>query len=198
MRIVVLTLALVVLCAGQARAEWQLKPFTGLTFGGGTTFLDNEHAVGDANIVFGFDGVLLGELIGVEGDLGYGPGFFQSGDHRTVASILVSSSSVTTLTGNIVVALPRRVTEYTLRPYFVVGTGLMHVRSIDPNDVLSVSRTLPAVDIGGGATGFLTDRIGVNWDVRYFHTAGGDAGNFSIGKERLSFWRAVMALAFRY
>jgi hypothetical protein len=198
MRIVVLTLALVVLCAGQAHAEWQLKPFIGLTFGGGTTFLDNEHAVGDPKVVLGFNGVWLGEFIGVEGDLAFGPGFFE-GDHSVATSILVASSSVTTLTGNIVVALPRRVTEYTLRPYFVVGTGLMNVRSISPdNDVLSVRRTLPTVDVGGGATGFLTDRIGVNWDVRYFHTAGGDATIFSIGKEKLSFWRATMAVAFRY
>ena len=197
MRNVLLTLAFVVLSAGQARAEWQLRPFAGLTFGGGTTFFDNEHAAGDPNVVLGFNGVLLGELIGVEGDLGHGPGFFQSGDHKVAASILVTSSSVTTLTGNVVIALPRRMAEYTLRPYFVAGTGLMHVRSVDPNNVLSVSTTSPAVDVGGGATGFLTDRIGVSWDVRYFHTVGGNEGSFSIGKERLSCWRAIMALAFR-
>ena len=198
MRIVVLTLALVVLCAGQARAEWQLRPFAGLTFGGGTTFFDLEHASGKPNPAIGFNALWLGEFIGVDADLGYAPGFFQHGEQSQAASVLVSSSRVTTLTGSLVVALPRRVAEYTLRPYFTVGAGLMHVRSIDPKGVLSISTTLPAVDIGGGATGFLTDRVGIGWDVRHFRSTGGEDRGFSFGPEHLSFWRATMAVAFRY
>ena len=193
MRIALLALALVVFGPVQAQADWQLKPFVGLTFGGSTTFLDLEQAAGDANIVIGFGGVWLGELIGVDADFGHGPGFFQSGDQN-----LVTGSSVTTLTGNLVVALPRRLSEYTLRPYFVGGAGLMHVRINDSNDLLGGASTLPAVDVGGGVTGFLTDRVGLSWDVRRFSSIGGKARGLSIGPEQLSFWRANMALAFRY
>lgn len=197
MRIAALVLVLVVFGPARAQAEWQLKPFAGLTFGGSTTFLDLEQAAGEANLVIGFSGVWLGELVGIDADFGHGPGFFQSGDQS-----LVAGSSVTTLTGNIVVALPRRLSEYTLRPYFVGGAGLMHVRITDSPKVLGGSSTLAAIDIGGGVTGFLTDRVGLSWDVRRFQSVGGMVGGLSIGPEQrpeqLSFWRANMALAFRY
>ena len=193
MRIAVLALTLLLIRSAPARAEWQLRPFLGVTFGGGTTFYDLDHAADDPNLVIGFNSVLIGELIGIDSDLGYAPGFFQSGGQH-----LVARSSVTTLTGNVVIALPRRLTEFTLRPYFVGGAGFMVARINDTNKVLSVSSTLPAVDLGGGVTGFLTDRIGVSWDVRHFRSYGGKARGLSIGREQLSFWRANMALVFRY
>src|SRR5688572_21176527 len=136
MRIALLALALLLLRPAPARADWQLKPFVGLTFGGGTTFLDLEHAAGGPNLVVGFSGVLLGEVIGIDADVGHAPGFFQRGDQ-----LLVARSSATTLTGNVVVALPRRLAEFSLRPYFVGGAGFMKVRIDDPVDVLSVSST---------------------------------------------------------
>jgi hypothetical protein len=113
---------------------------------------------------------------------------------------LVRESSVTTLLGNIVVALPRHLDEYGLRPYFVEGAGLMRVRIDHQLGVLQVENTLPAVDIGGGVTGFLTDRLGVSWDVRHVRSIGGTAGGqgVSFGREQLSFWRAYTALAVRY
>ena len=146
-----------------------------------------------SDLVIGFNGVLLGELIGIDADVGYAPGFFQSGGQH-----LFTRSSATTLTGNVVIALPRRLTEFTLRPYFVGGAGVVQASINDPSKVLSVSSTLPAVDLGGGVTGFLSDRIGVSWDVRHFRSFGGKARNLSFGREQLSFWRANMALVFRY
>lgn len=180
-----------------ARAEWQLKPFVGFTFGGETTFLDLEKAAGTKNVALGFSGLLLGEIVGVEADLGFSPGFFQTGDQD-----LVSSSRVTTLTGNVVVAAPRRATQYTLRPYFAGGAGMMRVRS-EPGEPfgseLRVSATRPALDVGGGVTGFLSRRVGLNWDVRYFHTMGtAPESGLSFGPPKLSFWRVSMALAIRY
>ena len=84
------------------------------------------RAAGSPNVVFGVNGALLGDVIGIDVDFGHAPGFFQSGDQE-----LVRGSSVTTLTGNVVIALPRRLTEYMLGPYFVVGAGLMHARIDD-------------------------------------------------------------------
>ena len=193
MRIAVLALILLLLRPAPASAEWQLRPFLGLTFGGSTTFFDLEQAADDPNLVIGFNSVLLGELIGFDADVGYAPGFFQSGGQH-----LVTRSSATTVTGNIVVALPRRLAEFTLRPYFVGGAGLMQARINDPSKVLGLSSTLPALDLGGGVTGFLSDRIGVSWDVRHFRTFGGKERGLSFGREQLSFWRANMALVFRY
>jgi len=195
MHVRALALALLLFAPAPAAADWQMKPFLGLTFGGDTTFVDLERAAGSPNVVVGLGGVLLGEVIGVEVDFGYGPGFFQSGDQT-----LVRVGSATTLTGNFVVAWPRRMSEYTLRPYFVTGVGLMHVRIDDWLDLLKVADTLPAVDLGGGATGFLSDRVGLSWDVRRFRSVGGrnEGRGVSFGRERLSFWRATMAVAIRY
>jgi hypothetical protein len=176
-------------------AEWQIKPFVGLTFGGGTTFVDLEKAASRPNVVYGVTGGLLGEMFGVEGDFGRAPGFFQTRDQG-----LLLGSSVTTLTGNIIVALPRRMAEYTLRPYLVAGAGMMHASIDGKFGALHVSSTLPAIDVGGGVTGFLSDRVGLSWDIRRFKSFGGkgQASGVSFGDEELSFWRANMSIATRW
>ena len=177
-----------------AAAEWHIKPFVGLTFGGGTTFVDLENAAGGANIVYGVTGVLLGEVFGIEADFGRASGYFESGDQ----DLLIASHAIT-LTGNVVIALPRSMAEYSLRPYFVAGAGLMHARVDGRLGALQISSSLPAMDVGGGATGFLSDRAGLNWDVRYFRSVGGrQTRGVSFGDEALSFWRATMAVAIRY
>ena len=197
MRRVLLSTALIVLgLPGAARAEWQLKPFVGLAFGGATTFQDTELAAGRVHTLMGVSTALIGEVLGIEADVGRASGFFQ----QSSGPPLVTRSSVTTLSGNVMVALPRRFSEYTLRPYFVGGGGLMLVRADNFVTTLSVSDNVPSVDLGGGVTGFLTRRIGVNWDVRHFRTVGGNAeeGSVNVVGGQLSFWRANMALAIRY
>jgi hypothetical protein len=66
--------------------------------------------------------------------------------------------------------------------------------------VLHVASDLPAIDIGGGATGFLTDRIGLSWEMRYFRSIEGEteANGQSFGPQQLSFWRANMAVVIRF
>jgi hypothetical protein len=170
-------------------AEWQVKPFIGATFGGSTTLFDLDQAAGESKFTMGVSGAWLGEFLGVEADLGHTPGFFE----RKTQNLIVGSR-VTTLTGNMVLALPKRLAQYSLRPYVVGGAGLMYARSEDAVDVLTVSRTLAALDVGGGVTGFFTNRVGVSWDVRYFRSIGaGDNNGISFGNEQLSFWRAMMA-----
>ena len=100
--------------------------------------------------------------------------------------------------GNIVLAFPRRLAEYTLRPYVAGGAGWMHVNIDDKLGVFRVASDLPAFDVGGGVTGFFTNRFGVSWDVRYFHNVGGKTGSGVSFGEQLSFWRANMALVIRY
>jgi hypothetical protein len=187
-------IVLLMLAPVSAAAEWHIKPFVGLTFGGKTTFVDFEKAAGKVNPIYGVTGVLLGNVFGVEGDLGRAPGFFETGSQE----LLQPGSRVTTLTGNVVVAMPKRIAEYTLRPYFVGGMGLVHVKEDGRLGGLTVSSTLPVIDFGGGATGFLTNRVGLSWEVRHFHSLSGNANGNSIGDEQLSFWRATMAVTIRY
>jgi hypothetical protein len=189
-----LAATLFLMAPASASAEWQLKPFVGFTFGGATTLIsldaptDNVHNA----FVFGFSAVRLGDVFGIEGDFGRTPGFFKSGE-------LVLESSVTTVMANVVIALPRRIAGYGLRPYFVAGGGLMRANSEDSFAALPVTSNFRAFDVGGGATGFLTDRLGLSWDLRWFRNAGssGVRGN-SFLPEQLSFWRANMAVAIRY
>jgi hypothetical protein len=192
MRTGVLALGLLLAVPSAARAEGQVKGFLGVTFGGATTFVDLEDAVGKANPSMGGSGAWIGQVFGVEGEIAYGPGFFQTGQQD-----LVVSSSVTTATGSLVVLMPRKWSGYGLRPYGLAGGGMMHVRIEDVFDVLPVRSTVPTVDFGGGVTGFVSNRFGVNWDVRYFRSIGGPPAGLSFGTEKLSFWRASMALVVR-
>ncbi len=95
--------------------------------------------------------------------------------------------------------MPKRVFQYTLRPYFVAGAGILRAHS-EPNlGTLPLASTRPAVDIGGGATGFLSDRFGISWELRYFRSIGrGGTSGASFTPEQLAFWRATMAMAIRY
>jgi hypothetical protein len=197
-----LVLALWLLSPTPAAADWQVRPFIGFTFGGATTFVDPEKAIETQNAVIGVSGGWLGEIFGLEADFGRAPGFFQTGDTLANSAIPVEvlTSAVTTLTGNVVIALPARLAGYGLRPYFSGGMGLMHIDTVGQFQILDLHRTLPALSLGGGVTGFLTNRIGLNWDVRRLNTLRGEGetiGN-SLGREQLSFWRATMAVALRY
>ena len=190
----VLVLVLVLVFApATARSEWQIKPFGGITFGGSTTFVDLDDAAGKPKLNLGVSGLWLRNVIGFEGDVATTASFF-SGDRR-----LILRSHVATVTGNVVLAMPKHISQYGLRPYAVAGLGLMHVGLDDNLRALPFSNALSAWDLGGGATGFLTDFVGVSWDVRIFRTLRSEksAAGVSFGPEKLSFWRATMGLSIR-
>ena len=196
-----LVLALWLLSPAPVAADWQIRPFIGFTFGGATTFVDPEKAIGTQNAIFGASGGWLGEIFGLEADFGRAPGFFQTDQAVTGASEpVLLSSAVTTLTGNVVIALPARMAGYGLRPYFSGGAGLMHIDTVTQLQAFDVHRTLPTLSLGGGVTGFLTSTVGLSWEIRRLSTLrreGETLGN-SLGREQLSFWRATMAVALRY
>lgn len=177
-----------------ARAEWQAKPFGGLTFGGGSPFVDLDRVQGKPKLNLGVSAVWLGEVVGIEGDVATTSGFF-SGDAKQVLH-----SHVATVSGNVVIALPKRIAEYTLRPYVVGGLGFAHVSFSDGVKIYDYSQVLPAWDLGGGATGFISDTVGLNWDVRLFRTLRPERPNSTgavIEEKKLSFWRATMGISIR-
>ena len=192
---VVLVAGVLLLSARTYAEDRQIRPFIGATFGGGTTFVDLEHVVGKKNLAIGASAVFLGEVFGAEVDIADAPGFFESdGKH------LVFASRVTTISGNVVVAAPHRLTEYSLRPYIVGGGGLMRVTTTTASNVFDISSVIPALDVGVGVVGFVTNRTGLCWEVRRFQSVGSHTRNdgLSFGDEHLSFWRATMAVAIRY
>jgi hypothetical protein len=189
-------LAILLTALPAAAADNQIRPFLGGTFGGATSFVDPDREAGKVKRTIGISHVTLGNIFGVDIDVADAPGFFDSGKD----SSLVLSSRVTTITGNVVVAAPRSKTEYGLRPYLVGGAGLMRVRINDYFGSYDVPSVLPAVDIGAGAVGFLTSRSGIAWELRRFETLRRDSKErgITIGREKLSFWRASMAFVYRY
>src|SRR5262249_30558752 len=152
-----LTFGMIMIGARQAAAEFQLKPFIGATYGGDSTFLfvgPNTLAPNPnhPHLAFGVSALLIGEIFGVEVDFGHTPGFFQSSN--TLPGVDVVDSNVYTLMGNVVVAMPQHLTQYTLRPYLVGGAGLMHVAFDTTQNVIQVSEQFQAMDLGAGVTGF--------------------------------------------
>ena len=197
-RTTLLVAALLLVSARADAADRQIRPFIGATFHGGTTFVDPENAVDKPNLALGASAVFLGEVFGAEVDVADAPGFFESGDKH-----LVLYSRVTTISGNVVVAAPHRLTEYFLRPYLVGGAGLMRVKTTTASNVFDISTVAFALNAGVGAVAFVTNRMGVCWDVRRFQSVGGNGGDggttgLSFGDEHLSFWRATMAAVIRY
>jgi hypothetical protein len=192
-RTLVLASGLLLLCVRTEAADRQIRGFAGATFGGTTPFVDLEDAAGKLHPTIGA-AVFLGELFGVDVDVADVPGFMEADDKH-----LVLHSRVTTICGNFVLAAPRRLTEYSLRPYLVAGGGLMRARRITSLSVFDVSSVTPAFDLGVGAVAFVTTRTGVSWDVRRFQSFS-DSSERSTGfdGEHLSFWRATMAVVFRY
>jgi opacity protein-like surface antigen len=170
-----------------------VKPFVGFTFKGDTTFVTlNSVGAVDKNIALGVGMVWLGEVLGLEGEVAHLPHFFETGD-----STLADETGVTTYSGSVMVAMPRELARYTLRPYGIGGLGLMRVTAGDVLNIFSRSFNQTAFNVGGGATGFLTERVGLNWELRYFRSLTSEPEGFSFGPGRLSYWRATMAVAIR-
>jgi hypothetical protein len=190
---VVLAGGLLLLCVGAEAADRQIRPFAGATFAGTTPFFDPEEAAGKLHPAIGVSAVFLGEMFGVDIDVADVPGFMESDDKH-----LVLHSRVTTLCGNVVIAAPRRLAEYSLRPYLVAGGGLMRARMITSFNVFDVSSVTPAFDLGVGAVAFVTNKTGVSWDVRRFQSFSDSSERSSGFDDHLSFWRATMAVVFRY
>ncbi len=193
-----LALALLMFWPARASAqEWQVKPFLGLTFAGETTIIDPDEAADDVHLVIGGSVSRIGEIFGLEAEVGFAPGFL-TGDRE---GRLVLGSSVTTLTGSVVIALPRRMTQYTLRPYVAGGLGLMRVSEENVLDPFALTLNVVAINVGGGATGFLSETVGLNWDIRYFRNITGspdpDNPGLSFGAPRLSYWRLTMGIVLR-
>jgi hypothetical protein len=192
---VMATLAALAVASPARAADKQIRPFIGATFAGNTSFVNPDRVSGQRNLIYGVSVASLGEIFGVDVDLADAPGFFEGGDQ------LIISSRVTTLTGNIVIAAPRRWTEYVLRPYLVGGGGLMRVHAEDYFNVFPVNRVFPAFDVGGGVLMFMTNTLGASFEVRRFqnfYRQSNDPGLTFVGEERVSFWRAGISLAIRY
>ena len=191
------TLLLVLLCGfpSATRADYLFMPFIGSTFARETVFnIGAEPDESSKHVIFGGSASWLSAgILGVEGEFAYSPSFFKV--ERPESNIL--ESHLLTLTGNVIVAVPLSVTEYSLRPYAIGGVGLIHS---------SIRYLLPPHDndnslgfnVGGGAIGFLTRRTGVRFELRHFRTFEREPSDFGDVGPRVSFWRFTVGAVVRY
>ena len=192
--------------ARPAAAEWQFAPFFGWEFGGHTSFTDPELASGNMHRAFGIAVRRLGGgLIGFEGVALYVPGFFDDPARaddptRPETRDVITSSHALSLMGNVVVTPPRRWNEYGLRPYVSGGVGVLHAYASDEQGALPLSQRLFGLNVGGGAVGFLTDRTGLRFDLRFFSNVRNVTDTEGVtlsGRKHLRFWMGSIGLVLR-
>ena len=162
-----LVVAILLAVPGTARAEIFVIPFMGVKFGGSTSIIDLELAAGETTFTLGASVLQIGNgIIGFEGDFAHIPRYFEKGERP----LMKPGSYVSDLTGNIVFALPEGVTGGGLRPYVVAGGGLIHAEAADSLEIFLIRRTVPAINLGVGAFGLLTNNVGVRFDVRHLRS----------------------------
>lgn len=180
-------------------AEWQYTCLGGITFLGSTTLVDSDLASSNLHVSFGGAATFLTNgIVGVEGIAQLTPRFLKNG-----GSALVASGRTEAFMGNVVFTAPRRLTEYTLRPFVSGGVGLLRaslegvpVQGIGP--LVAYGTNLAGLDVGGGAIGFLTNHLGLRFDLRYFSTLNRtDQGANAVGKTHLSYMTATVGFVYR-
>lgn len=181
----------------RADADWLITPFVGSSFAPETTLSSPLVFEGAGRkLTLGASVALLSDgFLGLEGDVGHTPDFFGGNDPFG----LVLTSRVTTVSGSVILAVPLAITRESLRPYVMVGLGLMQARSKHAGGLFPVDRNLLGVNIGAGAIGLLTERTGLRFDLRHIKAASGADGPFAHpGVSRLSFWRGTAGVVLRY
>lgn len=171
----------------------------GVTFKGATTFIDNELGAEENHRSFGMAVSRFGAgVIAAEGVVMLTPGFFDG--TPPLGLDVVESSHVFSATGNVILTTPRLWTEYSLRPFVSAGVGLLRARSEDLSGAFAVNANMTGLNLAAGAIGFLSDRTGVRFEMRYHRTIGRpDVIDMTLGDEpaRLRYFTASIGLVIR-
>lgn len=191
----------------RASAEWQFAPFVGFSFLGETNL--NLTDLPDRHWNFGGSVRLVGAgPLGVEALVLDVPGAFKSLDidplflNPSQPTETITESHAFTMMGNIVLTTPRAWNEYGLRPFVSGGFGVLKVRHNESEFPLRAN--LPGYNVGGGAVGFVTDRVGLRFDLRYFRTTppGKEPTDLALTSHnervRLRFWTGGVGVVFKY
>jgi hypothetical protein len=133
----------------------------------------------------------------------YVPGFFNDPKLHGQSDVTTGSRTYAVM-GNVVVAAPQRWNEYGLRPYVSGGLGALrareHLQDGRGQTLISVNQTLFGANVGGGAVGFITDRTGVRFDLRFLTTVRTTADKETVaigGRTHLRYWVASVGLVLR-
>jgi hypothetical protein len=176
-----------------ASAQWHFTPMAGVTFAGKTTIQDVENATGNVHPNFAIAVTFLTSgVFGVEGLAALTPGFL------TDTGNIVDKSRTSAVMGNLVITVPRRWTEYSLRPFASGGLGLMRTTAEDKIGVLPVASNVAGLNIGGGAVGYFSKSTGIRFDVRYYSNLHGvDQGAIALGPVHIRYMTASVGVVIR-
>lgn len=205
-RLALASLIAILASAAPARAEWQFTPFIGYTFSASTTLLDPLSAVQDTQWHLGAVVTLLGEgPLGLEGYVVRTPSFFQGQESllNIPAGPAITNSNAYALMGNVVLTTPRSWNRYGLRPFVSGGLGSMHASHNE--ELFPVRVNLLGMNVGGGAVGYLTNRVGLRFDLRYFRNVRGlpddnrDLAPTTAGAPvRIRYWTTAIGVVIKY
>jgi len=197
LRTPILVLAALLSFPSTARADFFVTPFLGMKFAGSTSIIDLELASAQKKLALGIAAMKIdARMIGFEVELGNIGGFFNNEDFALVKPLTKNGSYVTDLTGSVVLSLPPGATGGGLRPYAVVGGGLIHAEAEDILEIFQVRRTVPAINLGVGATGMFTNNVGVRFDVRHLRSLAKDASVGLVGR-RIAYSRFTVGVMLR-
>lgn len=167
-----LTLLFLGSLAAPARADWFLTPYIGAAFGGAS----NQFVLNDLDDEFeqrvNFGGSLSWRSKGIWGfevDYNVAPNFFQFTGGTNNFDLFDFDSSVQTLMGNVVVAIPVGGSSgMGVQPYLTAGLGTIRTQLRSESDVFDdITSNDSGFNVGGGAHFFLGSHFGIRADVRY-------------------------------
>ena len=158
--------------AAPARADWYLTPYIGAAFGGASNQfvfndLDDEF---EQRVNFGGSfGWRSKGIFGVEVDYNVAPNFFQFTGGTNNFDLFDFDSSVQTLMGNVVIAVPIGGSSgMGFHPYVTAGLGTIRTRLRSESDVFDdITSNDTGFNVGGGAHFFLGTHFGLRADLRY-------------------------------
>jgi len=155
-------------------------PFEGFDTGG-------PKSLGVA-VGFWGSGMLSGEL-----DFCYSPEFFGPKDE-------VSDNNLMSVTASFVINPTIRFGSQKVRPYVLVGGGLMRTRIEDFKIFGADVNNQGVVDVGGGLQYYFHPRIGIRGDVRYFIGVGAEESDEDGWGwiDDWNYYRATIGLAFTF
>ena len=184
-RIVAIALALGIASVASARADGFLSPFLGYPFGGDSAACSSLTHCEDKRLSWG---VSIGKgsgVVGFEEEFTYTPDF--SG--RTPGF----DNAMFTLMSNLMLGVPKG----PVRPYGIIGVGLMRPHLKLDSSSLSLSKNALGWDMGGGLNIFFSRSFGIRGDIRRLKTLQGlTLGIFS--DEHVEFWRGTAGITFQF
>lgn len=184
-RTAVIAAAMLACAATSARADGFISPFVGFNFGGDSANCASLSNCDEKRTNWGVSIGAASGIFGFEEDLGYAPSFFGTASG--------GDSAVLTLMSNLMLIVPAG----PVRPYAVIGLGLIRPHVKFSASSLSLEQNSLGYDVGGGVNIFFGHTVGVRGDIRHMHTLQ-DVTLGVFGTDKLNFLRESAGLTFRF